>query len=70
VDQGIVRGAVLQMMGVLDACLESRTVSRPQNLLTLIGHEHHLAFEDVDELILRRVPVALALPQPARFALR
>ena len=51
------------MMPAAISRLERRAVTRLQDILALIGHEHHLTGDDIDELILLRMPVALTGPR-------
>ena len=53
-------------MAICDACREARTVARLQDLLTNVGNENDLAFDDPDELVFVGVPVALAGPSVRR----
>jgi hypothetical protein len=65
-NEGIRVGTILQVMPVRFTGPESGAVSRPQCFLAGIGHQHYLAFENQDEFILDRVPVALTRPGPRR----
>ena len=40
----------------------------PEDLLAIVGDQHHLALHDPDELVLGGVPVALARPLAGRQA--
>jgi hypothetical protein len=55
-------GAVLEVMAICDACREAHTIARLQDVLTSVGDENDLPFNDPDELVFVRVPVALAGP--------
>src|SRR5262249_57755431 len=50
------------MMAVAISCLEARAVTCPKSILALIRHEHHLAGDDIDELVCLGVRVMLARP--------
>src|SRR5690606_36534619 len=56
--------AVLQVMAVGHAGLETNAVPRAKDFLAGVRHEHDLAFEDVDEFVLMRVPMPLTGPGP------
>src|SRR6267154_586966 len=43
-------------------------VAGAQCFLTLVGHEHHLAGEDIDEFVFVAVPMTLARPGTRRQA--
>ena len=58
--------AILQMMRVLNARLESGTIPGPEQFLAAIGDEHHFAVENVYKLILGRMPMPLTGPCPWR----
>jgi hypothetical protein len=59
-DDGLGAGAVLQVVAVGDAVREARAVAGAQHGLALVGQQHDLAGQDVDELVLVAVVVALA----------
>src|ERR1700726_3922515 len=67
-DDGILRRTILQVMSVLETRLESATFAASEDFFTGVGHEHHLAFEDIDKLIFRGMPVALTRPTAGRQA--
>ena len=56
----VARRPILEMVAVKISCLETGAVTRPQSFLTPIGHEHHLAREDINKLVSLGVPVTLA----------
>src|SRR5512142_190842 len=58
--------AVLQAMPVAHSGTESGAVAGTQDLLAALGHEHDLAGQDIDELVLALMPVALARPAARR----
>src|SRR5580692_448203 len=60
------RSAVLETVAVANPSLEPGGVPRSHRLLTLVGDEHDFSLDDVDELILVRMPVALARPDARR----
>ena len=51
---------VYQMMSIIHATAERRAITGSQNLLSSVGHERELAFQDPDEFIFVAVPVTLA----------
>ena len=55
-------GAVLEVMAIDDARREAGTIARLQDVLSSVGDENDLPFNDPDELVFVRVPVALAGP--------
>ena len=59
-------GAILQAMPVRLTRLEASTIARLEHFLPRIGHQHHFAFDDVDELVVVAVPVPLAGPRTGR----
>ena len=59
-------GPVLEVMAICDACWEARTITRLQDLLTSVGNENDLAFDDPYELVFVSVPVALTGPSVRR----
>src|ERR1700722_9019502 len=65
---GILVGAILQMMPVAYAGLEPCAVAGPKDFLTRAGDQRQLALEDIHELVLRRMPVALTRPRAGRQA--
>ena len=46
-------GSILEVMTVLDARFEPRTIARPQEFLSRIRHQHHLTLDDEHKLILQ-----------------
>src|SRR3984957_18557371 len=60
-DRILVR-SILQVMSVLDPRLEARAITGSKRLLPGVGHEHHLAFEDVDKFIFGTMPMPLTGP--------
>jgi hypothetical protein len=65
-DHGLAVGTILQVMPVRLTRLEAGTVARVQHFLSSIGHQHHFAFDDVDELVVVAVPVPLTGPRTGR----
>src|SRR5262249_17603349 len=63
---GVARGAVLQVMAVPLARRKAGTVAGAQDLLTRVVDQDHLSLEDPDELVLALVEVALARPGAGR----
>src|SRR5207249_9740532 len=55
-------GAVHEVMAVGDARRETRGHPRAERLLARVGDQRDLPVEDVDELVLARVPVPLRRP--------
>ena len=64
--QRVGAGAVLQMMAVFLARLEAGAIARLQDFFAGVGHQHHFAFQHIDEFVLLEVPVALAGPGARR----
>ncbi len=60
--------AILQVMTVGFAGLEAGDVARRQQFLAIVRHQHHLAFEHIDQLVFGRMPVPLARPGSGRQA--
>jgi hypothetical protein len=54
------RSTVLEAVAIANSSLEPGGVPRSHGLLALVGDEHNLSLKDVDELVLVRMPVALA----------
>jgi len=50
---------VLQMVAIRVTGFEFRSISGAQDFLTIIGHEHDLTLNDINELIGVGVPMAL-----------
>src|SRR5688572_22888626 len=65
---GLLPRAVLQTVPVAVVGREPGAVAGPQHLLAGVGDEHDLAREDINELVLASVPVALARPRAGRQA--
>jgi hypothetical protein len=63
---GVLLRAILQAVSVPVAGGKPRAVPGPEPYFTIIVHEYDLAAQDVDELVLVRVPVALARPGARR----
>jgi hypothetical protein len=53
-------------MPVLVPGLEASGVPGAKDFIAGVGHQHHLALEDVDELVFPAVPMALARPGAGR----
>src|SRR5689334_8126575 len=53
---------VLQMMAVGHAGFESHAIASAEPLFALIGHQHELACDHIDELVLSLMPVTLTRP--------
>src|SRR6185312_6530794 len=55
-----------QVVAVAHAGFEAGAIAGAQRLFAVVGHHHQLTVEDVDELVLCDVPVALARPRAGR----
>ena len=62
--QRIPGAAILQMMAILVPGVEPGAIAWLQNFLAIVGDQHDLAGQDIDELILFGVPMTLAGPDP------
>jgi hypothetical protein len=67
-DYSLAVGTILKVMSVRLARLEAGACACLEKLFSCIGHQHHFAFEDVDELVVVAVPVPLTGPRAGRKA--
>ena len=52
----------MQVMPVVNSGLDTGAIAGAQRFLTVVRHQRDFTFQDVDELVLRRVPMPLTRP--------